>query len=535
MPTSLILGIRYLTGYAVATAPTNRDAAEWPPHPGRIFMAMAASHFETEEGVAERSALEWLESLPAPSLHVSGSAPRTVVKHFVPVNDSAGPSKATLQSAPDFTRDRAGRTFPRVRLHDDQVYLSWNGIDVPGEHRAALQGLCAKVTRVGHSSSLVQMWVADEVAGDLQQLEPDDLAADQHFRIVGPGTTEYLQREFNGTAIENFAMLSDGILGSRGKEQRALKEEFEQTFGVSWKKSLKPPESRRPVLGLWQGYRTVAQSSEPLLQTVFDPALVVLRLERKDSRYEALEVVTILKVVDTLRKAVRQVADHDLGLDSVPEVLSGHQSDGRPSEHSHAAFMPLAFVGNEHSDGHLLGIGVALPRKAHWPQEESERRLVMTVLSRVSHLTLGPLGVWTLIPELRETPPVTLMPEVWTGATRGAMRWASVTPVVFDEHPKEKNRAAALESVGRMVRRACTRIGLPEPVNLDVSPVSWHHGAPRAGDFPRLTRKDGSERRQLHVWLEFAQPVVGPLMLGAGRYRGYGVCRPLLRKPGGAP
>ncbi len=528
----LVIGIRYLTGYAIATDPANRYAAEWPPHPGRIFMALAAAHFETGEDIAERSALEWLESLPAPSLHVSEADSRTVVTHFVPVNDSAGPSKATLQSAPDFTRNRAGRTFPRVRLHDDQVYLSWTGFDLPEEHLAALQLLCAKVTRIGHSSSLVQMWVADEVNKDLQHLEPDSLAAEQHLRIAGPGTMEYLHREFNGVAIEEFAMLSDTIIGSSGKEQRALKEKFEKTFGVSWKRSLKPPESRRPVLGLWHGYRAVTKSREPLLHTVFDPALVVLRLEKNNSRYEALELVSVLNVVDTLRKAIRHVADHDLGLDSVPEVLSGHQADGRPSEHPHAAFMPLAFVGHEHADGHLLGVGIALPRKEQWPEEESERRLVMTVLSRVSQLTLGQLGVWKLVPELREKPPDNLTPEMWTHAGRGEMRWASVTPVVFDEHPKEKNRAAALESVGRMVRLACLRVGLPEPVNVDVSPVSWHPGAPPARDFPRLKRKDGSKRRQLHVCLEFAQPVVGPLLLGAGRYRGYGACRPVLTRTG---
>jgi len=529
---SLVLGIRYLTGYAVATDPTNRDIAEWPPHPGRVFMALAAAYFETGEDVAERATLEWLESLPAPSLHAPEADPRTVVTHFVPVNDTAGPSKAPLQSAPDFTRDRAGRTFPRVRLRDDQVYLTWNGIDVPERHRTALQGLCAKVTRVGHSSSLVQMWMADEVNGDLQQFDPDSVAADQHLRIVSPGTLQYLLREYNGTAIENFARLSDAILGSRGKEQLALKEEFERTFGLPWRKSLQPPENRRPVLGLWQGYRAVEKPREPPARTVFDPALIVLRLAREDSRYEALELVTSLRVADTLRKAVQRVADQDLQLGIVPEVLSGHRHDGKPSERPHAAFIPLGFVGDEHADGHLLGIGIALPRKEHWPNEESERRIVMTILTRVPHLTLGPLGVWTLTPELRETPPRALIPEIWTGAPRGAMTWASVTPVVFDEHPKEKERVAYLEAVGRMVRAACVRVGLPEPVNVDVSPVSWHLGAPVAKDFPRLTRKDGSERRHLHIWLEFAQPVVGPIILGAGRYRGYGLCRPLLRKSG---
>ena len=41
----LALGIRCLTGYAVATDVSNREQAEWPPHPARVFMALAAAYF----------------------------------------------------------------------------------------------------------------------------------------------------------------------------------------------------------------------------------------------------------------------------------------------------------------------------------------------------------------------------------------------------------------------------------------------------------------------------------------------------------
>jgi CRISPR-associated protein Csb2 len=45
---------------------------------------------------------------------------------------------------------------------------------------------------------------------------------------------------------------------------------------------------------------------------------------------------------------------------------------------------------------------------------------------------------------------------------------------------------------------------------------------------PRLVRKrDGGKIRQLHAYLEFDEPVVGPVLLGSGRYRGYGLCRPV--------
>ena len=78
-----------------------------------------------------------------------------------------------------------------------------------------------------------------------------------------------------------------------------------------------------------------------------------------------------------------------------------------------------------------------------------------------------------------------------------------------------------------MIGECCTRIGLPAPREVVVIGVSAHLGAPPAHEFPRLRRKDGSQRRHSHAILIFDEPVCGPMLLGAGRYRGYGVCRPI--------
>jgi CRISPR-associated protein Csb2 len=77
-----------------------------------------------------------------------------------------------------------------------------------------------------------------------------------------------------------------------------------------------------------------------------------------------------------------------------------------------------------------------------------------------------------------------------------------------------------------MIRECCSRIGLPPPCEVVVTAVSAHLGAPPAHEFPRLRRKAGSQRRHSHAILIFDEPVCGPMLLGAGRYRGYGVCRP---------
>src|SRR2546425_7981054 len=90
----LALGIRYLTGYAAATDVSNRDEAEWPPHPARIFMALAAAFFETGENGDERAALDWLQRQPPPAIKASEADPRDVVTFYVPPNDYTLPRDA---------------------------------------------------------------------------------------------------------------------------------------------------------------------------------------------------------------------------------------------------------------------------------------------------------------------------------------------------------------------------------------------------------------------------------------------------------
>ena len=78
-----------------------------------------------------------------------------------------------------------------------------------------------------------------------------------------------------------------------------------------------------------------------------------------------------------------------------------------------------------------------------------------------------------------------------------------------------------------MIAAACVAVGLPRPREVVVTSVSAHLGVAPAHVFPRLTRKDGSERRHAHAILVFEEPVRGPILIGAGRYRGYGVARPV--------
>ena len=129
--------------------------------------------------------------------------------------------------------------------------------------------------------------------------------------------------------------------------------------------------------------------------------------------------------------------------------------------------------------------------------------------------------------ETRESRPWNLRTETWTAADAGSCLWASVTPVVLDRHFKGADK---WQKAAESVKDACERIGLPRPIAVELHPVSRARGAPRSDEFPHLSRKsDGGRMHHSHAVVQFPEPVIGPVLIGAGRFRGYGLCRPLNR------
>lgn len=513
----LALGIRYLTGCVVASDVANRNQPEWPPHPGRIFMALAAAHFNTGSDAAERTALEWLETLPAPEIHAPARGRRSIVTHYVPVNDKAGPSKAPIQSANGLTRERQPRTFARAWLDDDTVYLVWPKAE-PNGHFQALANVCEKVTRIGHSTCLVQMWASQNSPDRTTNWLPDEKRATERFRIATGGLLHRLEHQFNQHAVEEFFDLREVAEDKSNKDrQKAARTTLKEKY------SNLPPIQLRPEISTFQGYTFRGTDEQTkACGTVFDRRLLVFSLQRVDSPYRWLDLTATLQITGGFRDALL----HHLGKDS-SELLTGHRGEG-PAQRPHLAFLPLSFVSHEHAHGGVLGVAVALPRNL----EMSERQRLLVALAgiRKEGLKLGPLGKWELEPA-DSASPFNLRERTWTAAPNGARQWATVTPYVYDRHPKAKDKSSYIQELAEAIQSSWARISEAEnaaiSVNVAVTPVSGHLGAPLSHRFPRLVRKDGSQCRHTHAILIFDRPVVGPVLLGVGRYRGYGLCRPL--------
>ena len=468
------LAINYLPGWAMATDPSNRMGAEWPPHPDRVFMALVGSYFETDGTPTEYAALEWIERAGPPGIRCSPHHERTVTTSFVPVNDTRvrsahATAKQGLPLLPEY-RTRQPRQFPVAIPHDPVVRVIWPTRPSP-DALDGLASLCEKVVRIGHSSSMVQMWVEDDDA--TPNLIPSSRMNSIRMRVPGPGRLTNLQRQFaNG---------------------------------------------RRPEPALWVGYGKPDDESETesVSGTIFDDQMLVL----KQVDGHSLPLESTLAVTGAVRNALLSRC-----ADPVPEWLSGHDVDGSPSRDAHVAILPMPFVSHEYADGHLLGVGLAIP--GHVTADEV-LRVFNPVIGYQNGGSLHRLHVhtsslnWTLEMETRDTPPNSLRNRTWTRASR---RWATVTPIAFERHVK-KNRG---ESVEGMVADACRFIGLPAPATVAVGPVSEHSGVPHGRRFPAMRRKrDNGSINHVHATLVFSEPVQGPIVLGNGRFRGYGLCKPL--------
>jgi CRISPR-associated protein Csb2 len=580
----LAIAIELLAGKYTATQFNDRSEAEWPPHPARLFSAMVAAWADSDEpDPAERAALRWLEEQDAPAIHCGEGYRRGVVTHFVPVNDPlalsrgdswAQPAYASLRDGrlavaaagrsgdpkaltraqamlakaekkaagdaakagtatgketasiagdvlavlPEF-RGKQGRTYPTVLPDSETVWFSWPGAAAGPQVMRALDGLLARVGRIGHSSTLVACRCTDREPDQQPAWLPGGPTAGTAKRVRVPraGLTDRLE-----LAHETH----------RGTEPRTL------PAGMVSYQRRRPDRfhPRTPVLGGdWY----------------------ILGFADGQFRYaaEALAVTRAARAA-LLRHAGQPPA----------EFLSGHQgpTSGRgrtpPLERPHLAVVPLLNAGHRHSDGTIFGLALVLPATA----TAGDREAVESALSawayagfelgfgadgdeggvRVKIEGLGvdraagePEAAWLTagLAGRRKT----VRREYWCRPSR---RWLSVTPVALDRFPgnlrsrQPQTRDRAEAEAEWSVATACVNAGLAGraedlivTVRLD-APLAGLPASPGAGrgagQFPGYRAGDGSSRACVHAEITFREPVAGPVLIGAGRYLGYGLCLP---------
>jgi len=475
----MILELTYLNGWSCARA--EQGEAEWPPHPARLFYALASCYFEAGEDARERALLEWLENQPPPIIYVRGGiVGRRELRPYVPTNDVGVRRQRgrNLESLPDLRTTKNVRTFSYALLKPDtRVYFVWEAAP-DADRLKALDRLCMRLACLGHSSSFVRLVRLERLPEEWDECwQPGETGPPEAvLRVPRPGV---------------LASLSDYHQRYQRSGIRGVLPAGRIRYGRVQRLPVSPAdEGIRP--GEWNDLLILRQVSGPTLPVLATAGITTQLHRALISRWQEL-------------------------YGEVPEAISGHTSDGSVSKAPHLAFLALPAVGHRHSDGHLMGCALALPRNL----SDKDLTRLWELLEEGLELKLRPRP-WRLEPLRYPSSmlPYSLQESRWVGPSR---LWASVTPVVLDRYPRDRDIFG--EEAKRIVTDSCEQVGFPRPVVVVLSPVSIFGGTPRATDFP-LPRYCQRHVR-VHALVEFDQKVWGPLLIGKGRYRGLGLFAPI--------
>jgi CRISPR-associated protein Csb2 len=475
----LALELELLSGVYRATLPDG-SAAEWPPHPERLFSALAQAWGDGGCDPDEQRALAWLEQQEPPVIEADPPDQvsfRDAPIVYVPPNDKAG---VWIKRFPE--RRRQGRSFQAAVPTWTIVRFFWPA-SLGSDERGALDRIARRLASIGHSASLARTRFRDDLSPEQDRLWRPDPCGPVTLRVPHPDRLARLQ-----------GWLDNNERSRSGATQR-----------------YRPPsttKAEQPVKSWFGG---------PEDWFVF---------EDDDGEFRP-DILGFAHVAQRVRHALMQ-----LGPQPASEVISGHVPNGAATTAPHLAVVPLQNVGWDYSDGRLLDFALVLPRGLA-AGKRAEALRAIAAFARIeqdeprSIVQLTKANAWRVV---RDANPAraSLRPERWC---KQSLVWASTTPVLLDRFPSKDDPTEE----AAIIAAACRNIGLPEPMEIKIHKHSAVSSAETC--FPsrgRHTRPDWSfprdakfaRRVRRHVVLRFAEPVTGPVILGAGRFSGFGLCLP---------
>ena len=453
------------------------DLGEWPPSVSRLLAAFVAADAMGEEcRVTDGTELVFLEGLGAPIIHAEPDPVHQRLHPRYVVQASKGPKKATHQEYPA-RRGALVRPGVRVCLRHATVAYVWEDAD-PTDYLWALRLRAARIGYFGCADSPVRV----RAGTALDDAVIESLHA---FRPHNAGT----------------CMVS---VPRPGRHLAALEVAYDD-----WREhGPSVARSQFPALRNLMAYAAPGD-----LPGEDDPGRVVawLRLSQSVPGRRIADITAAFKaaVMSRYRR---------LYGDPLPRELHGHGFEGTGFEI--ARYLALPNAGFDHSDGRIHGAALWLPRSSEAATFERARAAARSIDAlQTPSLSVG-VAPWD-----GELKPMAATPRRWRQPSKA---WATAMPAIH-------------ERFGRLnlseLRRWCRHAGLPEPVwfrsargplvpgALSLHPSEVQRQAPQ----PRQPAKPYS-----HIALRFAEPVRGPVVIGGGRSRGFGLCVPVDDQPSGS-
>jgi CRISPR-associated protein Csb2 len=466
---------------------------EWPPSPLRAFQALvcaAAGRWRSSQFECYACpALEWLETLSSPEITAPvGRMSSSPYRLYVPNNaaDVVAASWVRGNQHVSIAEHRTEKDVRPTRFAEGQpVHYDWPLTAEQLEkgkktYEGTLQAAARSITHLG--------WGVDQAVGHAELLAAD-LPAD-------PTAERWLPTD-GDTPLR---VPRDGTLADLRQKHAA----FLGRLGPKGFTPVPPLTAFRVV-----GYRRAAEpTGRPWA------AFELLKPDADEGgRLSRDPVRGTRDVAAWVRHAVAEVCrDWPTEYGSIEQFVHGHDGPDRPVKGDGAdrrfQYLPLPTInpalGRVESIRRVL---VAAPPGCEPQIAWLKQRLSGRPLVRDGEV----VGLLNRLPD-----------DDWVRRqyTRPARVWTTVSPVIWPGHDDHDVRKAE-----RILRTAFAQAGLPREVVAGIAELDWRPVGYRAGvDLAvRYVPPDQLGGRRSHVRVRFARPVPGPLAVGAGRYRGFGL------------
>ncbi len=473
MPDYLRLTVRFLQ--PLAHGRSDGDKPEWPPSPLRVFQALvaAAAARWNERSLLEHAvpALRWLQDQHDPQIVAcSGVASTVPTQFYVPDNTADLLVASWKRGETDKVPKRTDKVVLPTHLDGEAVHYLFPMHADEQRHLDVLKSAARSITHVG--------WGIDMVAADADVISEADAVKlpGERWRVAQSGGVS-LRVPKSGT-LEDLMRKHQDFLN------RLTDDGFKPV----------PPLREFAV----RQYRR-STDIEPR------PHCVFTILKPDASRTHPFNTARRTRdVAAWIRHAVAEVCKDWPDLAS---FVHGHGSDGKPntSENSSHRFqyLPLPTI------------------NSHLKRVESIRRVMVVAPAgcgdRIDFIRKRLLGHelhWgnDVIGLLNLQPGKDWVRDQYIGS---ATTWSSVTPVILDGFD-DRNAA----KTQKLIRKALANAGISSEVEFEWQPFGFRSGVEPVRAFVRPEKLHGT---MVHVRLWFTHPMQGPLAIGAGRYRGFGL------------
>lgn len=483
---SILITVRLLDG-------RYHGVGDWPPSPFRLFQAlMSAANAGRAATDAERKALEWLEKLDPPVIAAPKARKSKSITYYVPNND--------LDSVGgDLGRIAEIRTSKQVApwLFDVRVpfLYAWT-FEGNNDNASVITSLADMIYQFGRGVDMAY------ATADVIDVEEKERRVREHDGTVHRPT-------MNGAGNDLRCPKRNASLNSLMRRHAA---QLKRLADGALRQA--PPAVFQPI-----------SYDSPPTHLLFD----IIRNDQKGG-FNAQPMEQIAALTERIRDhAAARLARHS-GDALVERIIIGRKA-GEADKKLRVQIVPLPSIGFVHADRQVRRILVEVPSAC--PIRADDIAWAFSGLD---------LGVDAQSGEVfDESGPLLIRSDdrrmlshygVEVEESKKARIWRTVTPAALPLNRLRgkvsgNERAANDAAIAHSARQATRHAGLDPDVEVRrVQHEPFEGKGARAETFAQGTRFPAG--RLHHMEVVFSEPVLGPVVIGDGRYLGLGLMMPIL-------